>query len=454
MKQILFSLFITLSLMTLLSGCKKYLDKKSNDALVIPSTLGDLQGLLDDGFTMNEVTPSLPETSADDYFLTENVAVSMPTVYKDMYTWELRNYKFLNDWSENYQPVYNSNVCLERVSEIAKTPANERQWDNVKGAALFFRAYSFLNLAWEYAKAYDADSSSVDPGIVLRLGSDFYIPSKRSTVRETYQQIITDAKESLKYLPVQVLEPMRPSIPAAFGLLSRAYLSMRMYDSSLKYAEACLSVKNELMDFNGDADITVLSGEAPFRKFNKETIFYTEMNHSVFLHTYSTCFIDTVLYSLYDSNDLRRVAFFDANSGYQKFKGGYSGNRNTLFTGIATDEIYLTKAECLIRLDKLTEGLDVLNQLILKRWNAAATYTPITAGSKDEALNLVLIERRKELLMRGLRWIDIKRLNKEGFNIIPEREFGGMKYKLPPNNNRYALPIPSDIINLTGMQQN
>jgi len=79
MKQILFSLIFTLSLVALLSGCKKYLDKKSNDALVVPSTLADLQGLLDDGFIMNHVTPSLPESSADDYFLPENVAVSMPT---------------------------------------------------------------------------------------------------------------------------------------------------------------------------------------------------------------------------------------------------------------------------------------------------------------------------------------------------------------------------------------
>lgn len=454
MKQILFSLFFTLFLVGLLSGCKKYLDKKSNDALVIPSTLPDLQGLLDDGFTMNQVTPSLPESSADDYFLPENIATAMPTGFRDIYTWELKQYNFQNDWSENYLPVYNANVCLEKVSQIAKTRANEQQWDNVKGAALFFRAYSFLNLAWEYAKAYDKDSSIVDPGIVLRLGSDFNVPSKRSTVGETYRQIISDAKESLKYLPVNVLEPMRPSRAAAYGLLTRIYLSMRIYDSSLKYASACLSIQNELMDFNGDADITELSGAAPFRKFNKETIFYTEMNGSVFLHTYSNCFIDTVLYSLYDSNDLRRVAFFDANSGYHKFKGGYSGDRNTLFTGIATDEIYLTKAECMIRLNKVAEGLDVLNQLILKRWNAAATYTPITADNKDKALNLVLIERRKELLMRGLRWMDIKRLNKEGFNIIPERKFGGMIYKLPPNDNRYALPIPSDIINLTGMKQN
>jgi hypothetical protein len=247
---------------------------------------------------------------------------------------------------------------------------------------------------------------------------------------------------------------MRPSRAAAYGLLSRVYLSMRMYDSSLKYASACLSIQKGLMNFNGDADITELSGAAPFRKFNKETIFYTEMNGSVFLHTYSNCFIDTVLYSLFDSNDLRKEAYFESNNGYDKFKGSYSGSRNILFTGIATDEIYLTVAECMIRTDKVAEGLDILNQLMLTRWNTNVTFVPLTAATKKEALDLVLMERRKELLIRGLRWMDIKRLNKEGFNITPERKFGGMTFKLPPNDNRYALPIPSDIISLTGMKQN
>jgi hypothetical protein len=49
-------------------------------------------------------------------------------------------------------------------------------------------------------------------------------------------------------------------------------------------------------------------------------------------------------------------------------------------------------------------------------------YIPITAGSSDEASQLILQERRKELLFRGLRWIDIKRLNKEGAGIVLKRK--------------------------------
>jgi hypothetical protein len=50
--------------------------------------------------------------------------------------------------------------------------------------------------------------------------------------------------------------------------------------------------------------------------------------------------------------------------------------------------------------------------------------------------------------------MDIKRLNKEGRNIIVKRKIGSDRIELLPNDNRYAWPIPPDIIELSGMKQN
>ena len=65
-----------------------------------------------------------------------------------------------------------------------------------------------------------------------------------------------------------------------------------------------------------------------------------------------------------------------------------------------------------------------------------------------------MVERRKELTKRGVRWIDIKRVNKEGANIILKRVEDEGVYTLLPDANFYALPIPDDIIKQTGMPQN
>ena len=72
----------------------------------------------------------------------------------------------------------------------------------------------------------------------------------------------------------------------------------------------------------------------------------------------------------------------------------------------------------------------------------------------ESALQVVLDERRKELVMRGLRWMDLKRLNAQGANIVVSRGFNGQTVSLLPNDPRYALPIPEDIIQLSGIPQN
>ena len=94
-----------------------------------------------------------------------------------------------------------------------------------------------------------------------------------------------------------------------------------------------------------------------------------------------------------------------------------------------------------------------LNELLVKRWKAG-TFIPFSASTKEEALQIIKEERRKELLFRGLRLADIKRYNRDGDAITLTRTIGGEAYSLPPNDLRYAIAIPEDIIKQTGMPQN
>ncbi|GAB3832860.1 hypothetical protein GCM10028895_51150 [Pontibacter rugosus] len=101
----------------------------------------------------------------------------------------------------------------------------------------------------------------------------------------------------------------------------------------------------------------------------------------------------------------------------------------------------------------MTGALERLNTLLRYRWRTG-TFVELTAATPDEALALVLQERRKELLMRGLRWMDIKRLNREGAGITLRRVLDGRAYVLPPGDPRFALPLPEEVIELSGMTQN
>jgi hypothetical protein len=98
-------------------------------------------------------------------------------------------------------------------------------------------------------------------------------------------------------------------------------------------------------------------------------------------------------------------------------------------------------------------ALSDLNTLLVKRWTNG-NFTPFTASSALEAQDTILEERRKELAFRGLRWTDLRRLNKEGANITLTRLLFGQTYHLSPNSPYYVLPIPPDVIALSGIQQN
>src|SRR5690606_21692174 len=110
------------------------------------------------------------------------------------------------------------------------------------------------------------------------------------------------------------------------------------------------------------------------------------------------------------------------------------------FSGIATDEIYLIKAECLARLGQGQAALDVLNELMINRWKESE-FQPLNEEGAENVLRLILEERRKELVFRGLRWSDLRRLNKDQrFRKTLIREIDGKQHELPPNDPRYVYP--------------
>lgn len=443
-------------LLLLTASCKKYLDAKPDKKLVEPSSVQDLQGILDWSYYMSDfVCSEASEIASDNYYLTDATYSSFSNDRnRNAYLWKAEIFNGLSptDWQSLYNIVFNSNVVLDKIDNILRNSANAVAWDNCKGSAFVFRAKSFYEIAQIWAKAYDSSSAHTDLGIPLRLTPDFNAKTVRSTIKETYDQIINDLKHSISLLPNTPQHPFRPSKGAAYGLLSRTYLILKNYNQAKLYADSALQINNSLIDYN-----TLNPNlQYPFENIqfsNPEDI----MHSSCVINNYNLYFtygrIDTLLYESYDSNDLRKTIFFklnNDNSAY--FRGSYDG-RDINYNGIATDEIYLIRAECLARAGDANSALSDLNKLLVKRWKTG-TFTPLIATNSTDALNTILIERRKELIFRMLRLSDIKRLNKDGANITLKRIVQGQTYILPPNDDRYALPIPIEVIQYSGIQQN
>lgn len=445
---------IALLIISCCPACEKYLDVKPDDKITTPATVKDLQAMLDNSDKMNIKSLCYDEASADDYFMTPENYARVGLRGQAAYFWEPWPNEYTNEWAKASEEVYVSNVCLETTEKLLKTGTSEQELKNVKGSALFYRAFTWLKLLWIHSKAYDETSAKTDLGIVLRETADFNVPSIRSSTEEGYSRVIEDLEQAIDLLPNAQPHAFRPSKAAAHALLARTYLSMRKYDLALEHAEKCLNIKSDLIDYN-TINATVYS---PFQSYNPEVLFHAEISaFSYFNVQPAYAMVDTTLYQSYNQNDLRKGVFFLSNGKYFSFKGTYlsrATGSNNLFTGIATDEVYLIKAECLTRIGKTNEAMATLNTLMKKRWRSSVSFPAFTTVNNSDALTVILNERRKELVFRGLRWIDIKRLNKEGNQITLSRNLSGKITSLQPNSERFALPIPADIITLAGIQQN
>jgi len=446
------------------SSCQKWLDIKSSSSQSLVQTASDCQLLLDNYNLMNVNYPSDGEASADDYFLTSSGYLDNSLTVEDrgLYTWSASIMRAsATQWQSSYQIVYQANLILETVAKLTNGTTDKTTLNNLKGSALFFRSFAFWQIAQLYAKPYLPATATLDLGIPLRLSSDVNGISSRGTVAQTYIQIIQDLQTAAQLLQPTSIVSSRPNKAAAYAMLARTYLSMEDYTNALINANLALNLHSELIDFN-NLDPTT---DTPFSPMfgNTEEIFHsiTYPNLALSADPSSTNLakIDSTLINSYASNDLRKKIFFKENSGIDTLTYRFTGNyepstASTLFNGLSTDELYLTRAECYARAGNTNAAMADLNTLLQSRW-ITDTYIDQSASTADNALSLILTERRKELVMRALRWTDLRRLNHDSrFAKTLTREINGTKYTLPPNDLRYVLLIPNEVIINSKIEQN
>lgn len=434
----------------MLQSCdKEFLEKKPDKALLVPTALKDFQTLMDNELVMN-VSPALGVIGSDEYYLTDALLTSLTGMEINTYLWKKEIYdagEQVNDWNYPYQQVFYANAVLQGLEQAGREKESPGQWDKMKGSALFYRAHAFYQLAQLFAIPYHPVTAASDRGIPLRLSPDVTTVSKRASVKESYERVIADLTEAVALLPLQADYKTRPTRAAGLALLARTYLAMQDYDKALAHSESALALKSTLIDFN-----TLNTSLAkPIAGKNEEIIFYSSMLSYIFSFR---ALISQADVDNYADNDLRKAAFFTTRAnGDINFKGTYTGNLE-YFGGLAVDELYLIRAECLARKGKAPEALGVLNTLLEKRWKQG-TFVPQSAASADEALELVLEERKKELLFRGTRWTDLRRLNTETrFAVTLTRSANSPVTSLPPNDKRYIMPIPDPEVLINGIEQN
>lgn len=343
----------------------------------------------------------------------------------------LTNNSFVRDtYTEGYRAI---NICNNIIDAI--DIVNEEDRDHVKGQALFLRGLVYFELVKLFAHPYSEGNagSSLGLQIIITPTKDGQITEAnkvpRSSLEETYQQIISDLTTSKSLMDDDYGPYAGKSVAAA--VLSRVYLQTGDYPNAA--AEASDVIENSGASLEGNYS-NAFNNTAP----SSEDIFVlpvTAQDGSNDMHLFWSISdygardgdveIEPKHINLYEAGDKRLALFYiDDNDIYRSGKWKF---QYRYLPVIRLAEMYLTRAEANFRMGTsvgATPDYD-LNTVI----RARAGLSPVAV-----TLNNIIYERRLELAHEGQRIHDIKRLKGSA---------DGFQY----NDNKLVFPIPLREIN-------
>src|SRR5690606_11223315 len=113
---------------------------------------------------------------------------------------------------------YYCNVVLEGLDRLDLSPNNAAA-SELKGQALFLRAFQHFSLCELYGQPYNPATANTALGVPIKLTSLPEEKVARATVEENFRQIIRDLEQALKltsasYQPVNVYKTSKTAIHA------------------------------------------------------------------------------------------------------------------------------------------------------------------------------------------------------------------------------------------------
>lgn len=455
----------------LLQSCESYLDNKPK-GITIPSQFNDYQKLLSSA-SLTRLGSLFPMFLTDDVHLLYNVPTAASYNYANKAEEERNAYSFKSGqlytpgqsdrlWNDLYDQIFTYNTVINEISHVAD--ASETEKLRLRAEALVGRAFNYLVLVNAYGRQYDATTAAKDYGVPLVLESDINKRVARSSVAEVYAKIESDLKEALPNLREKASFATYPSKSACYAFFARLYLYTGRYDEALKNAKLALAGNNRLYDHK-PYQVTsqpmtwgrIKSIADPTKSFfydldNPECIYLRNFGTQIS----NTCCVSGELRDLFrkdlpaGAEDMRRTLFYADN------RADYGGTP-TVFPGETTfgpwinhnygftsSEMMLTAAECEARIGSAAEAMKYINTL---RDSRIKNNQPLAAASNDEALRLVLEERRRDLAFVGYhRLFDLKRLNREArFAKEVKHNVEGTIVILQPNDDKYILPVSQEV---------
>lgn len=404
-------------------------------------------------------------------------------------------YEDNTEWAKAYHGINLANNILAALPSMPRSTDEEiRGCGKVSGETHFLRAYFYFWLVNMYGQPYNAATASTDLGVPVKTSENVEDRKfMRNTVQEAYDLIVSDlqaAREGFRTYDTEKRSIYRADSTAANLLLSRVYLYMGRWQDCMDAADRVLDAHPALMQLNGNSSPFAVST-------NVENIFSMGGSDLPAQMQYAcqSYRVNTALYNLYGSDDLRRSQWFwhrgyftgltkveqynvsdvehydpsELDYYYELYVHGWAGKMTSVSSVflLRSAEAYLNKAEAAAYLGREAEAREALNHLRAYRYR---TGTAEVTASGEELVKEIRTERRKEFVLEGQRWFDLRRYRV--CPVCPERvslthdytfyvsdqsieKVRSRRYVLEAEDPSWTMPIPYSVLEFnTGMPGN
>ncbi|MBD0833376.1 RagB/SusD family nutrient uptake outer membrane protein [Aestuariibaculum sediminum] len=437
-----------------MSSCDSYTDFTPKGRKIV-QTQSDLELLANKqysgfDFTMLSIliNDHYPQSRDIPFILTGN---SKDLTYTQLTYDESIDREQLDQSGELYSRLYAiiNGTANPLISFSNQVSGNQNELNSLKAEGYVIRAFLHYYLVNIYAKAYDPSTAAEDGGIPYVKDLDLDEINPKLSVQEVYDNIMADIDSAIELdaLPETPINAMRVGKGFAYAVKAKILMSLGDYESALDAVNVALTYNNVLEDHRPllssySSNPLSFSNLRPNGLIADDNLFYSYYARN---WPFSVSPSYEIVNEFYEAGNILKDSlgtqvYEEGNAvnlpGIPEWSGGYQQNN----AGITTSDLYLIKAECLIRTDEVEEGMNWINEIRLRR---VSPYAPLQAANASEAMGYLQKTARIEYLYSGKSYFDIKRWNKEGeYPITISRTLEGVTYTLSPNSSLWIYPFP------------
>ncbi len=464
LKKYLFFLFLFSFILT---SCKKFLEQEPTNRLSVDDVFKNLEGAVT---TLVGTYGNLKSTNyyernfslfADLTGGNIKYSRSNAPALLSSYSFSNNNNADQNDmtgfYEIGYNTIYRANNVIAYINTIAD--ANQLQKNRMLADAYTFRAMAHFDLVRVFAQPYNFTADASHEGIVIRTQNTLAtVPvDLPSSVKEVYDQIISDLDSALLLYPQSVpvysggTEKTWLSLDAARAIKMRVLLYKEDWDGVVQFANLLttssyplISNFNYVNSWRRSATTSSMDNEAIFMLFAR-----IDQNQGSFGDNFNpgnTTFgymaASNNLLNLFAAGDVRGrpgmfVQAIQNNQTYfytAKYQGRNDSANNQKLIRIS--EVILSRAEAQAELNNLPAALTDLNRI---RQRANPMLPPLNLSDKQQVLDSIFVERRRELCFEGHGLFDITRKKR---NLV-RTDCSGLNCNVAYPSPLFAVPRPT-----------